>query len=188
LGTGRFKSEAAALAQQHFGAGLDARHLPANWSSTGNALEALAFTAKDAQRLRHALSALRPRLPGLRSATRWTRPPPDAPFVRLTCSRRTSELTTTRPRFGGLRWWFACPDRVAARATGTGSVCTGFALAADTSCDGVRLVEAENTASHNPLQDEGVEAGCDPLRLSEGSSPSRTRTYNKPVNSRLLYH
>src|SRR5262249_34457909 len=46
--TGCFKSEAAALAQQHFGPGLDARHLPANWSSTGNALEALAFTAKDA--------------------------------------------------------------------------------------------------------------------------------------------
>lgn len=39
--TGTFKSEAAALAQQHFGAGMDARHLPANWSSTGNALRAL---------------------------------------------------------------------------------------------------------------------------------------------------
>jgi hypothetical protein len=46
--TGCFKSEAAALAQQHFGPGLDARHLPASWSSTGNALESLAFTAKDA--------------------------------------------------------------------------------------------------------------------------------------------
>lgn len=45
--TGTFKSEVAALAQQHFGAGLDARHLPANWSSTGNALEGLAFAAKD---------------------------------------------------------------------------------------------------------------------------------------------
>jgi hypothetical protein len=46
--TGSYKSEAAALVQQHFGAGLDARHLPANWSSTGNALEGLAFAAKDA--------------------------------------------------------------------------------------------------------------------------------------------
>jgi hypothetical protein len=46
--TGSFKSEAAALAQQHFGAGMNARHLPASWSSTGNALEALAFAAKDA--------------------------------------------------------------------------------------------------------------------------------------------
>jgi hypothetical protein len=45
--TGTFKSETAALIQQHFGAGLDARHLPANWSSTGNSLEALAFAAKD---------------------------------------------------------------------------------------------------------------------------------------------
>jgi hypothetical protein len=46
--TGTGKSEAAALAQQHFGAGLDARHLPGAWSSTGNALEGLAFAAKDA--------------------------------------------------------------------------------------------------------------------------------------------
>jgi hypothetical protein len=46
--TGCYKSEAAALAQQHFGPAMDARHLPASWSSTGNALEGLAFTAKDA--------------------------------------------------------------------------------------------------------------------------------------------
>src|SRR5262249_39636428 len=38
----------AALLQQHFGAGFDARHLPASWSSTANANEALAFAAKDA--------------------------------------------------------------------------------------------------------------------------------------------
>ena len=38
----------AALAQQHWGAGLDARHLPGSWSSTGNALEGQAFAAKDA--------------------------------------------------------------------------------------------------------------------------------------------
>ena len=46
--TGAGKSELAALAQRHFGAGLDARHLPGSWSSTGNALEVLAFAAKDA--------------------------------------------------------------------------------------------------------------------------------------------
>ena len=46
--TGNYKSEVAALAQQHFGPDMDARHLPANWSSTGNSLEALAFAAKDA--------------------------------------------------------------------------------------------------------------------------------------------
>jgi len=46
--TGVFKSETAALFQQHFGAGLDSRHLPGSWSSTGNALEALGFAAKDA--------------------------------------------------------------------------------------------------------------------------------------------
>src|SRR5207302_6288443 len=44
--TGVFKTEVAALAQQHFGPGLDARHLPASWRSTANAIEALAFAAK----------------------------------------------------------------------------------------------------------------------------------------------
>jgi hypothetical protein len=46
--TGVFKSELAALAQQFFGAGMDARHLPASWASTGNALEGLAFAAMHA--------------------------------------------------------------------------------------------------------------------------------------------
>jgi hypothetical protein len=46
--SGVFKSELAALSQQHYGPGLDARHLPGSWSSTGNALEGLAFAAKDA--------------------------------------------------------------------------------------------------------------------------------------------
>ncbi|MCA9423090.1 MAG: hypothetical protein KC592_18875, partial [Nitrospira sp.] len=45
--TGAGKTELAALYQQHFGPGLDARHLPASWSSTGNALEGLTFVAKD---------------------------------------------------------------------------------------------------------------------------------------------
>jgi hypothetical protein len=45
-GTG--KSEMAALAQQHYGAGLDRLHLPGTWLSTGNALEGIAFAAKDA--------------------------------------------------------------------------------------------------------------------------------------------
>jgi hypothetical protein len=46
-GTGQFKTELAAICQQHFGPGMDARHLPASWSSTGNALEGIAFAAKD---------------------------------------------------------------------------------------------------------------------------------------------
>jgi hypothetical protein len=45
--TGAGKTELAALAQQHFGAGLDARHLPGSWSSTANALGELAFDGKD---------------------------------------------------------------------------------------------------------------------------------------------
>ena len=44
--TGVFKSELAALAQQHFAPGMDARHL-VGWHSTGNSLEAMAFAAKD---------------------------------------------------------------------------------------------------------------------------------------------
>jgi hypothetical protein len=46
--TGAFKSELAALHQQHFGAAMNRLHLPGAWSSTGNALESLAFLAKDA--------------------------------------------------------------------------------------------------------------------------------------------
>ncbi len=46
--TGTFKTELTALAQAHFGAGFDGRNLPANWSSTANALEKQAFLAKDA--------------------------------------------------------------------------------------------------------------------------------------------
>jgi hypothetical protein len=45
--TGAGKTELAALVQQHFGKEMDARHLPGSWSSTGNALEGLAFAAKD---------------------------------------------------------------------------------------------------------------------------------------------
>jgi hypothetical protein len=45
--TGVQKSELAALAQQHFGAGMDRLHLPANWTSTANSNEAGAFLAKD---------------------------------------------------------------------------------------------------------------------------------------------
>jgi hypothetical protein len=46
--SGAGKSELAALAQRHFGPGMDARNLPGSWSSTANALEGLAFAAKDA--------------------------------------------------------------------------------------------------------------------------------------------
>ena len=46
--TGTFKSEFCSLLQSHFGAEMDARHLPANWSSTGNALEKQAFVCKNA--------------------------------------------------------------------------------------------------------------------------------------------
>lgn len=46
--SGTFKSEVCSLLQSHYGAGMDARHLPASWSSTANALEAQAFFACNA--------------------------------------------------------------------------------------------------------------------------------------------
>ena len=46
--TGSLKSELAALCQQHWGPGFLRTNLPASWSSTDNALEALAFQTKDA--------------------------------------------------------------------------------------------------------------------------------------------
>jgi hypothetical protein len=46
--TGLGKSEKAALCQQHYGAGMDRKHLPSNWASTSNANESLAHSAKDA--------------------------------------------------------------------------------------------------------------------------------------------
>ena len=45
--TGARKSSVAALFQQFFGAEMDAQNLPASWSATANALEELAFLAKD---------------------------------------------------------------------------------------------------------------------------------------------
>jgi hypothetical protein len=46
--TGARKTALATLAQQHYGARMHAGALPAGWESTANALEALAFQAKDA--------------------------------------------------------------------------------------------------------------------------------------------
>ena len=46
--TGTFKTALAALCQQHFGLAMDASSLPGNFASTANALEELAFAAKDA--------------------------------------------------------------------------------------------------------------------------------------------
>ena len=46
--TGAGKTELAALEQQRFGPKMDGRHLPGGWASTANALEILAFGAKDA--------------------------------------------------------------------------------------------------------------------------------------------
>ena len=46
--SGTFKSELISLFQSHYGAGMDARHLPGSWSSTANALEAQAYYAANA--------------------------------------------------------------------------------------------------------------------------------------------
>jgi hypothetical protein len=46
--SGTFKSELTSLFQSHYGQAMDARHLPGSWSSTPNALEALAYYAQNA--------------------------------------------------------------------------------------------------------------------------------------------
>jgi hypothetical protein len=46
--TGHFKTEAAILVQQHFGAGMDARHLPLSWvHDTANTIEHVLSVGKD---------------------------------------------------------------------------------------------------------------------------------------------
>jgi hypothetical protein len=46
--TGVLKTEVTAIAQAHYGPAFNGRNLPANWSSTENALEKQTFAAKDA--------------------------------------------------------------------------------------------------------------------------------------------
>jgi hypothetical protein len=45
--TGHGKTETAALVQQHYGAKMDARHLPLSWESTANTIEGVLSAAKD---------------------------------------------------------------------------------------------------------------------------------------------
>jgi hypothetical protein len=45
--SGSFKTAMAAICQQHFGTSMDASHLPGNFGATANALEELAYLAKD---------------------------------------------------------------------------------------------------------------------------------------------
>ena len=45
--SGGHKSELAARAMQHYGAGYTRLKLPGNWGSTANSLEMLCFAAKD---------------------------------------------------------------------------------------------------------------------------------------------
>ncbi len=65
---------------------------------------------------------------------------------------------------------------------------------ADSGGEPLRLFEtpaggdAENVTGPNPVPEQRVAADGDSLRPNESSSPTRTRTWNKPVNSRLLYH
>jgi hypothetical protein len=46
--TGTYKSELASLIQSHYGEKMHAKALPASWSSTANAVEALCYRAKNA--------------------------------------------------------------------------------------------------------------------------------------------
>src|SRR5262249_10297222 len=50
------------------------------------------------------------------------------------------------------------------------------------------LADGDQSPNAKPVAVQRVESDCERLMPPEKSSPSRTRTYNKPVNSRLLYH
>src|SRR5262249_27223998 len=52
----------------------------------------------------------------------------------------------------------------------------------------ITLASTEQGNNDKPLDKQGVESERDDSGRIGKSSPSRTRTYNKPVNSRLLYH
>ncbi len=88
----------------------------------------------------------------------------------------------------------AGPEQEALRATGTDGACTNLAQASDTGRALLRVVDdsegAGGAEGNGPKSQRllGVESVREPVMVSEGSSPTRTRTWNKPVNSRLLYH
>jgi integrase len=60
----------------------------------------------------------------------------------------------------------------------------------DSSCRLVSAVDAAPTGpatfglDEQPLAVQGIDSDCEPVIASEGSSPTRTRTWNKPVNRR----
>jgi integrase len=88
-------------------------------------------------------------------------------------------------------------ERTALSATGTEGASPeslrSACASSDLPCDSVRrietreVVEAEAADNEKPLVLQGVESDCDSLIPIDSSSPSRTRTYNKPVNRRVVY-
>ena len=84
----------------------------------------------------------------------------------------------------------ASPQGQALKATGTDGACTNLAQEGDPARDQLRVLETgdgpggERAACSNHPALQGVESGCEPVIASEGSSPTRTRTWNKPVNRR----
>ena len=123
--TGEGKSELLALVQQHYGAGMDRTHLPANWSSTGNQPEGLAFLVKDA-----VLGVAQPRLvlreadvepastvdallAGWRVAGGVPPPLPDDPDRRVAAVNETKPLVGQRStKIHDLRKGFTCCSTV----------------------------------------------------------------------------
>jgi integrase len=80
----------------------------------------------------------------------------------------------------------------AASAPKADAACTNLVQANDAGYGSLRLVDApegsevENATGLNSLVPKEVEAGGDSLIPPEESSPTRTRTWNKPVNRTLL--
>jgi hypothetical protein len=87
------------------------------------------------------------------------------------------------------------PAGVTPAQTGTEDMATPpyttLTLIPDGKCRGVMTSEGERTDGcetqdgRNPLTLQEVAAGCGPMSAADSSSPTRTRTWNKPINSRV---
>lgn len=84
------------------------------------------------------------------------------------------------------------PAQEAARATGTGPVCTGFVQTADSGRDSLRLADTatgdggDDGGGPKLLTSRPVETNLDSVGPDERSAPCRTRTYNPLIKSQLL--
>lgn len=109
--------------------------------------------------------------------------------MRVYGKKRLQDLGATVDRMPNL-----ANSKLSTSNTLSAPVCTRFALASDR--DRGQSIGHETNEVAPDVDGEyrqtqarnRVEAALEEMRPEEASSPTRTRTWNKPVNSRLLYH